>query len=103
METTTPKQKPGRIDLKAAIHNAHPAPQGTLEQIEAKSGQKKGRNAPRKAPEDKIAQKIVVGFTQSEIDAIEAKAKELSKTIPGGIVPALSMVIKMATLEYTKK
>lgn len=91
-----------KIDLKAAIKNAHPAPQGTLEQIEAKAAPKKGRNAPRKPAQDKIAQKIVVGFTQGEIDAIEAKAKELSKTIPGGIEPALSLVVKMATLEYTK-
>lgn len=103
MEEKAQTKKPGRIDLKAAIKNAHPAPQGTLEEIEAKAAPKKGRNAPRKAPEDKIAQKIVVGFTQSEVDAIMEKAKELSKSIPGGIVPATSLVVKMATLEYIKK
>jgi hypothetical protein len=105
METTTPKQKPGRIDLKAAIKNAHPTPQGTLEQIEAKTGQKKGRNAPRKDPKDKIVQdrKIVVGFTQSELDALDALALDLSSETLDGKAPALSLVVKTATLDYLKK
>ncbi|MDY0215063.1 MAG: hypothetical protein RBS24_06110 [Bacilli bacterium] len=90
-----------RIDLKEAIKSKSTAPQGTLAEIEAQNAPKTSRNAPRKRPEDKIAQKIAVGFTQAEYDAIEAKANVLAKTMVG-VTVAPSTIIKMAVLEYLK-
>lgn len=90
-----------KIDLKAAILAKGKAPQGTLEELEATATPKKGRNAPRKDPKDKIAQKIVIGFTQTEFEMIEAAAKELQKSFKT-IMVTPAFFVKHCILEKLK-
>lgn len=101
MDTINNNNNNRKIDLKAAINAKGKSPQGTLEEIEKAATPKKGRSAPRKDPKDKIAQKIVVGFTQAEFEAIEAAAQELEAkllTVP----VSTSFFVKHCVLEKLK-